>query len=257
MAALSGFYEVSGWPDRAPAPPYGAYTDFIVPRLAATALLAALDHQRRTGEGQYLDVSQFEASLHFAAPALLDFEMSGTVAGRVGNAADHAAPHGAYPCAGDDRWLAVSVRGDAAWQAFAAVLERPAWLADPRFASHALRVEHRDVLDALVADATRARDATALMAALQGAGIAAGIVQSALDLHACPVLDGWGFFRWLEHPARPPAPYAGHALRLDATPGRLRHAAPTYGEHTRLVLAEILGMSDAEIARLVDAKIAW
>ena len=92
MAALSGFYEISGWPDRAPAPPYGAYTDFIVPRLAATALLAAIDHQRRTGEGQYLDVSQFEASLHFLAPALLQHSLDGTVARRDGNASDHAAP---------------------------------------------------------------------------------------------------------------------------------------------------------------------
>ena len=257
MAALSGFYEVSGWPDRSPAPPYGAYTDFIVPRLAATALLAAIDHQRRTGEWQYLDVSQFEASLHFVAPALLDFELSGTVAGRAGNAADHAAPHGAYPCAGDDRWIAVSVRGDDEWRRFADVLDRRAWLADPRFATHAERVESAAALDALVADATRTWDAGALMAALQTAGIAAGVVQSALDLHGCPVLAGWGFFEWLEHPARPPAPYAGHALRLAETPGRLRHAAPTYGEHAKLVLGEILGMSDAEIERLIEQKIAW
>ena len=257
MAALSGFYEVSGWPDRDPAPPYGAYTDFVVPRLAATALLAAIDHQRRTGEGQYLDVSQFEASLHFMAPALLDREMTGTVAGRFGNAADHAAPHGAYPCAGDDRWLAVSVRGDAAWRAFATVLERPEWLADPRFATHAARVAAAEALDAAIAGATRGCDATALMAALQKAGVAAGVVQSALDLHACPVLGGWGFFEWLEHPARPPAPYAGHALRLAGTPGRLRRAAPAYGEHNRLVLGGILGLSDAEIDRLVEAKIVW
>jgi benzylsuccinate CoA-transferase BbsF subunit len=257
MAALSGFYEVSGWPDRGPAPPYGAYTDFIVPRLAATALLAAIDHRRRTGEGQYLDVSQFEASLHFMAPALLDRETTGSVAGRVGNAADHAAPHGAYACAGEDRWLAVSVRGDAEWRAFAGVLDRPEWLADPRFTTHDARVEHAAALDALVGEVTRDRDAAALMAGLQAAGLAAGVVQSALDLHACPVLAGWGFFQWLQHPERPPAPYAGHALRLDATPGRLRRAAPACGEHTRLVLAEVLGMSDVEIARLVDEKIAW
>src|SRR5262249_5570753 len=147
MAALSGFYEVTGWPDRAPAPPYGAYTDFIVPRLAATALLAAVDHQRRTGEGQYLDVSQFEASLHFLAPALLEHSLAGTVAGRGGNGSDHAAPHGAYPCAGDDRWIAVSVRGEAEWRTFAGALDRPAWLAEPRFATHASRVAAADALD--------------------------------------------------------------------------------------------------------------
>jgi crotonobetainyl-CoA:carnitine CoA-transferase CaiB-like acyl-CoA transferase len=257
MAALSGFYEISGWPDRAPAPPYGAYTDFIVPRLAATALLAAIDHQRRTGEGQYLDVSQFEASLHFLAPALLQHALDGTVARRDGNASDHAAPHGAYPCAGDDRWIALGVRGDAEWRAFCRVMDRVEWETDARFATHAARVAAREALDALVAATTAAWDVHELTARLQAAGVAAGPVASALDLHADPVLAGWGFFEWLEHPDRPPAPYEGHALRLAETPGRLRTAAPALGEHTALVFRELLGMPDAEIARLVDAKIAW
>ena len=257
MAALSGFYQVSGWPDRAPAPPYGAYTDFIVPRLAATVLLAAIDHQRRTGEGQYIDLSQFEASLHFLAPALLDHELAGTVATRAGNRSDHAAPHGAYPCAGDDRWIAVSVRGDREWRVFCEVLRRPEWLDDRRFTSHADRVAAADALDAMIAQFTRPEDARELMDRLQSAGIAAGVVQSALDLHADPVLAGWGFFQWLEHPARPPAPYEGHALRLDETPGKLRHAAPTLGEHTALVLREILDFSEEEIARLADEKVTW
>jgi crotonobetainyl-CoA:carnitine CoA-transferase CaiB-like acyl-CoA transferase len=257
MAALSGFSEVSGWKDRAPAPPYGAYTDFIVPRLAAAALLAAVDHQRRTGEGQYLDVSQFEASLHFLAPALLDHDLSGRVASRSGNAADHAAPYGAYPCAGEDRWLALSVRGDDEWRALCEILGRPEWLADARFASHAGRVAAAEALDAALAEATCTEDASALMARLQAAGVAAGVVQSALDLHSDPVLTGWGFFEWLEHPERAPSPYEGHALRLSDTPGRLRRAAPTLGEHTGLVLRELLGMTDEEIARLVDTKVAW
>jgi crotonobetainyl-CoA:carnitine CoA-transferase CaiB-like acyl-CoA transferase len=257
MAALSGFYEISGWPDRPPAPPYGAYTDFIVPRLAATALLAAIDHQRRTGEGQYLDVSQLEASLHFLAPALLDHDLSGTVAGRVGNRADHAAPHGAYPCAGDDRWIAISVPGDDAWRALCDVLGRPAWVADPRFASHAARCAAASTLDDLLAAATASEEADDLARRLQAVGVAAGVVQSCLDLHADPVLAGWGFFQWLQHPERPAAPYEGHALRLAETPGKLRWPAPTLGEHSRLVLCEVLGMTDDEITRLGDAKILW
>ena len=257
VAALSGFYEIAGWADRAPAPPYGAYTDYVVPRLAATALLAAVDHQRRTGEGQHLDVSQLEAALHFLAPALLDYELTGRVATRAGNRSDHAAPHGAYPCAGDDRWIALSVRGDAEWRALSAVLARPAWLAEARFATHAARVADAEALDALVAEATRSHDASELVGRLQAAGIAAGVVESALDLHADPALAGWGFFQWLEHPARPAAPYEGHALRLEATPGRLRWAAPALGEHTALVLREVLGMTEGEIARLIDERVAW
>jgi crotonobetainyl-CoA:carnitine CoA-transferase CaiB-like acyl-CoA transferase len=149
------------------------------------------------------------------------------------------------------------VRGDAEWQALCRVLDRPAWRTDPRFATHADRLANADDLDALVAGTTREREARELMECLQAAGIAAGVVQSALDLHADPTLAGWGFFQWLEHPARPPAPYEGHALRLADTPGRLRWAAPTLGEHTTVVLREILGMSEAEVARLIEAKIAW
>ena len=261
MAALSGFYEISGWPDRPPAPPYGAYTDFVVPRLAVTALLAAIDHQRRTGEGQHLDVSQFEASLHFLAPALIEFALNGAVATRNGNRAEHAAPHGVYPCAGEqsdaDRWIAVSVRDTTEWRAFCAVLGRPEWGEEARFATHADRVAAADALDTLITAVTRTEDARVLMDRLQAAGIAAGVVQSALDLHADPVLAGWGFFEWLEHPARPPAPYEGHALRLDATPGRLRRAAPALGEHTTLVLKEVLGFSEEEVGRLIEEKIAW
>jgi crotonobetainyl-CoA:carnitine CoA-transferase CaiB-like acyl-CoA transferase len=126
-----------------------------------------------------------------------------------------------------------------------------------RFGTHAARVAAGEELYAFVGSATRSRDARELMDRLQAAGIAAGVVQSCLDLHADPVLAGWGFFQWLEHPARPPAPYEGHALRLEATPGRLRWAAPTLGEHTAVVLRDILGMDEAEIARLVEEKIAW
>ena len=85
MASLSGYYHISGWPDRDPAPPYGAYTDFIAPRFAATVLMAALDYRRRTGKGQYIDLAQYEASLHFLAPAILDYQVNGRVLGREGN----------------------------------------------------------------------------------------------------------------------------------------------------------------------------
>src|SRR5207244_3260444 len=163
---------------------------------------------------------------HFLAPALLDHQLSGRVAGREGNRSDHAAPHGAYPCAGEDRWIALSVSGEDEWGAFCTALGHPEWPADPRFASHAARIA--------------AADALGRMDRLQSAGIAAGVVQSCLDLHADPVLAGWGFFQWLEHPARPAAPYEGHSLRLDETPGRLRWAAPRLGEHTALVLREVL-----------------
>src|SRR6185436_14993014 len=113
--ALCGYYRVTGWPDRAPVGPFGAYTDYFSPPCALTALLAALDHRRRTGEGQYLDFSQAESSLLGLAPALLDYEVNRRIATANGNDDADFAPHGVYPAAGDDAWVAIAVTGDEQW----------------------------------------------------------------------------------------------------------------------------------------------
>src|SRR5262245_44779518 len=112
-ASVCGFYEVTGWDDRAPGGPFNAYTDTIAPRFLATALVAALDHRRRTGEGQYIDGAQMEAALHFLGPELLEAQVTGKNARRAGNEAPGAAPHDAYPCAGEDEWCAIAVETDA------------------------------------------------------------------------------------------------------------------------------------------------
>src|ERR1700756_90149 len=129
MAALSGYYHVSGYSSgEPPCPPYGAYTDFIAPRFSACALLAALDYRRRTGRGQYIDMSQYEAALHNLAPALVDYFSSGRVAGPAGNRSECYAPHGAYRCAdvdGHERWLALAVANDEEWRGMLAVLGNP------------------------------------------------------------------------------------------------------------------------------------
>ncbi|MDO8491721.1 MAG: CoA transferase, partial [Dehalococcoidia bacterium] len=104
MASLAGISQFMGWPDREPAIIYGAYTDSIVPRFAASAIVAALDYRRRTGKGQHLDLSQFETSLSFVAPAILDYTVNEKEGQRMGNRCVYAAPHGAYPCRGHDRW---------------------------------------------------------------------------------------------------------------------------------------------------------
>ena len=126
-AAVSGFHEITGWPDRSPAGPYLAYTDYVSPRFAALAVAATVDHARRTGQGQYVDIAQAEAALQMLAPALLAYELEGRVAGRAGNADPHCAPHGVYPAgpAGEDRWVAIACGDDAQWQALAVALGRP------------------------------------------------------------------------------------------------------------------------------------
>src|SRR5215813_4286291 len=109
-AAISGFFSLTGWPDRPPAGPFGAYTDYVAPRFTAVAILAALDYRRRTGHGQYIDQSQAEASTHFLTPAILDYSANARSLSREGNFDAHQAPHGVYPAAGEDRWAAIVCR---------------------------------------------------------------------------------------------------------------------------------------------------
>src|SRR5271155_3633585 len=124
MAALSGFYYISGYGPGSCTPPYGAYTDFIAPRFSAFALLAALDYRRRAGQGQYIDMSQYECAMQNLAPALIDYQASGRVLGPQANASKRYAPHGAYRCAdedGNERWIAIAVASDEDWRAMIAV----------------------------------------------------------------------------------------------------------------------------------------
>ena len=123
-AAIAGFQAITGWPDRPPCGPWIAYTDTIAPRFVTTILAAALDRRRRTGEGCFVDLAQLEASLHFLGPELLDLQVNGRLATRLGNRSPYAAPQGCYACAGDDRWVAVGVDTDDQWRKLCGALGR-------------------------------------------------------------------------------------------------------------------------------------
>jgi crotonobetainyl-CoA:carnitine CoA-transferase CaiB-like acyl-CoA transferase len=252
-AALAGFVELAGWPDRPPAGPFGAYTDYVAPKFIAAALLAALDHRRRTGEGQYIDLSQAEASIHFLTPAVLDYTVNGRVQTRMGNRSLTEAPHGVYPCAGEDRWVAIACADEAQWRALCAVSGHPEWAVDPRFATLADRIAHADALDALVAAWTAPRDVEEVERLLQGAGVPVHRVATSADCFADPQLAHRGHFVTLEHPELGPVPVENSRLRLSRTPARIAWPGPTYGQHNDQVLREILGLSDADIVRLVTA----
>ena len=129
-AAISGFYEVTGWDDRPPGGPFNAYTDVIAPHFLAATVAAALDHRRRTGEGQYIEQSQMETALHFLAPEFLDFQVNGVVPRRCGNDSAFAAPHNVYPTQGRDQWIAIAVESDEQWSALCGVMGNPDWAAE-------------------------------------------------------------------------------------------------------------------------------
>jgi benzylsuccinate CoA-transferase BbsF subunit len=259
LSGLAGFYSVTGWPDGEPAMIYGAYTDFVAAAFGTMAVLAALDHRRRTGQGQWIDLSQLEAGLQFLAVALLEEAVHGRTGGwggRRGNADATACPHGIYPCAGVERWVALAVESLAEWHALAGLLGRPDWAADARLDTAAGRRDHASAIDAAIAGWTGARSAEEAAETLQRHGIAAGLVASCADLHADPQLRHAGFFVGVEHPVLGSAPLEGHGFGLPDCPPAWRRA-PLWGEHTEAVFGEWLGLGRDEVARLREAKVLW
>ncbi len=252
MGGLTGFYAVTGWPDRDAALVYGAYTDFIAQRFCAAALMAAIDHQRRTGEGQHVDVSQLECSINLLGPALLERSVNGVVTGRQGNRDRHAVPHGIYPCRpeGDgpegERWLAMACEDDGQWQALLDVLGRPEWATGEHLETAEGRRRHEDELDAQLARWTAPHGVGELVRRLQPV-VAAAPVLSPDALHDDPQLQHLGYFVTLEHPVMGRQRYNGMQARLSVTPGRLRKAAPCVGEDTIYVLEELLGCTEDEV----------
>ena len=248
-AAFAGFYELAGWPDRDPAGPFGAYTDYIAPRYNAAAILAALEHRRRTGEGQHVDLSQAEAALHFLAPAILDLSVNGCCATRDGNRDREMAPHGVYPCAGEDRWVAIAVRDDRDSRELFAAIGRPE-LAGNFWHSGARHAEASRI-EALVSEWTRQHPMEEVEALLQARGVPASAVQNSPECVRDPQLRHRGHFVELPHPAKGRTVVEGSRFHLSRTPARIEGPAPSYGLDNQWVLSELLGYDDERIAGLV------
>jgi benzylsuccinate CoA-transferase BbsF subunit len=253
IGALSGLHHLSGLPDKLPAGTGTNYPDHMPnPCHGVFALLAALRHRRRTGEGQNIDIAQTEPTIALLASAVLDYTVNGRNRGREGNDHHCAAPHGVYPCSGKDRWIAIAVTQDAQWQALARVLGSPAWMTDPAFAHRAARHAARREIDSRLANETRGQDVVNLMTLLQEAGVPAGAVQDAADLiDRDPQLAHRGHWVKLDHPEMGKTIYNAPPYRFSRSEVGLRRAAPLLGEHTLEVLDEILGMPEDEGRRLI------
>lgn len=255
LADLIGFGHLTGWPDRAPVSPPGAYTDFISPYYAVSAIMAALHYRRRTGKGQYLEISQYEAGVHFVAPLVMDWFVHGRQLTRDGNRCPGVAPHGVYRCSGHERWCAITVFTEEEWQSLCNVMGQPDMACDPRFVTMMARWHNRGILDQLIESWTMEHAAEEVMMLLQEAGIAAGIVSNGQDVNEDPQLNGRGFYRELSHPEIGTHRYLMPPFRLSKTPGEPRMPAPCLGQHNEYVYREILGMSDEEFVQLLNEGI--
>ena len=250
IQAFSGITYLTSFRGKPPLGLGTSYADHIAGLMACLALLGALEYRQRTGEGQYIDVSQVEAMASLSGDAILDYTVNGRQVKPVGNSSTEAAPHGVYRCGGDDRWCAIAVFSDDEWRGFKRALGNPPWMEDKRFATLSGRLENTEGLDRLVEGWTSEHTAEEVMALLQEQGVAAGVVQDASDLAEDPQLKVRGFFIELDHPELGKTISDAVPIRLSDTPARYIRAAPVLGQDNDYVYGELLGMSEDELAQL-------
>ena len=248
--AISGVYDLCGWPEDQPTPIETMYTNFVSPKFGVTAIMAALEYRRRTGRGQYLDQSQVEVGVQMIAPLLMDWTSNGQLAQRTGNRIVEAAPHGVYRCAGEDRWVAIGVFTDEQWAGLCRVKGMPSGLADEKFETMVGRKRHEDELDAMIEGWTREHTPEEAEALLQAEGTPASVVANSKDTRENVQLNHRGFFRKFTHSVIGEHTYRGPAFRLSKTPDS-QFQGPAMGEHNFEVCA-LLGLSDEEIAQAIE-----
>ena len=249
-AGMAGMIGYEGGPPAVTGP---TYPDPVGALNAAAAVLIALLHRQASGVGQHVEVPQVEAGMQFIGEHILHALEIGEGPVRRGNRVDWAAPHDAFPAAGDDEWIAVAATNDTAWRALCAAIGRADLAADPRLADLAGRQAHEDAIGEAISDWTRQQDKHAAAALLQACGVAAAPVQHGGDGATSPYLHARGYFTDLVHSNIGPVVQEGLPFHLTATPGSDRFAAPCLGEHTHRVLSQIGGLSNTEIAALEAA----
>lgn len=262
VQAVSGLSFISGLPGREPSGWGLSYMDNQAAFYNSAAILMAIRHRMRTGEGTEIDVSAVETGISLLGPVLLDVTVNGRVTRGpdypTGNRLEHppAAPHGVYPASGEDRWVAIAVFSDEEWSRFADAIGRPAWTADERFASQQSRWENQDALDEAIANWTSQRDRHEVTKLLQDAGVRAGAVQNAQDLNeADPQLAHRGVFFQMDHPVIGEARFEGVPVRFDGMSADNWRSGPLLGEDNEYVFKNLLGIGDDELAELAASGV--
>jgi crotonobetainyl-CoA:carnitine CoA-transferase CaiB-like acyl-CoA transferase len=254
IEALSGMSTLSGFSGRGCTVTQYAYPDGLSALHGLVAVMAALEHRARTGEGQAINLSQFESTVAAIGPDMMQALATGREPRKLANGSLLRAPHGCYRCRGDDRWCVLVVMNDAEWAAFCNAVGRPEWIADERFATVAARIANADALDAGIEAWTRERSPEDVMQRLQAVGIAAAVVQTVEDQYtADPQLAARGFFEEIEHRKKGSVVATGIPLGLTGTPGRTGRAGASIGEDNDAVFRELLGLTPDEFQGYVDA----
>jgi crotonobetainyl-CoA:carnitine CoA-transferase CaiB-like acyl-CoA transferase len=250
LHALSGLTSLTSFEKDAPIGPGYAYADIVAGLYAALAVLAALEFRDRTGQGQYIDLSEYEAICTLMGPSLLDALLNDKEILPEGNCPDDiaAAPYGCYPCSGTDRWCVIAVSNEEEWQSLCRALGHPDWIEEDRFATGAKRNENRKELDEFLAKWTAQYTAEEVVSLLQDAGVSSGVVQNAEDLSTDPQLLAGRFFVQLDHPVLGKTVSDRSPIRFEEDFSVGWKVAPQLGEDNRYVFLELLGLTESELA---------
>jgi len=253
---LSGLSALTGYKGFPPMHAGFSYADPNAGVHGAFAVISALFHRAKTGEGQYIDMSQWECAIDLLAEGILEYTMNGREPERVGNRDPQMAPHGIFKCLDlpekildqtVDQWVSIICADDAEWARLARAIGKPELANDPRFATLAARKRNEDALEAIVSEWTAKRKVADVVTAIQSAGVAAAACADAKYLSEDPNLNQRGYFVYSEHPKVGVRQHCGIPWRMSATPCEVKSAGPVLGQHTNEVMTGLLGYSAAEV----------
>ena len=250
IEALSGLAHLSGYEGGPPHKTGIAYPDPLAGVAAAAAVALALWDRRRTGHGQYIELAQRENMISVVGEFVVAFSLNGREPPRRGNRHSSMAPHGCYPCKGDDHWLTIACENDAQFAALCVVIGLPKLARDERFSDVVSRYRNQDALDDIIAAWSRDRTKEEAAEALQAAGVPAMPVLSVPEVFADEHLRAREFFEPVSHAIAGAWDVDGVHWRMSETPAHVRLPAPAFAEHNDYVFGEVLGLSEEEIAQL-------
>ena len=254
LHAFSGLNDVTGYEGEEPGTLGGTFSDPVTGATMALAILGALWYRKRTGKGQYIDLSMAETTMAQIPEFFMDYSVNGRLSGPQGNREEGSAPHNSYPCK-DGEWLAIAVRDQQEWEALCVAIGEPEWTKDPLFSDQYCRWNNRQELDKLIQVWTRQQTASEAMTSLQRAGVPAGVCYNSKGIFEDPHHNARGMFVELEQEIVGRKPIVRLPWLLNPGPNGRYFPAPMLGEHNDLVFRDLLGLSEAEMEDLRTSKV--
>jgi benzylsuccinate CoA-transferase BbsF subunit len=251
---VSGLAEITGYPD---GPPLSvlSWGDPVAAHHGAFALLAALHERKKTGQGQFIELSQWESLICLSPESILEYTLNGRIMTRQGNRHETMAPHNSYKCREPLSYITIAVSNDEEWKALCRVMENPAWADEEKFSGALSRWENQEEMDAYIEEWTMGFSSYELTERLQEAGVAAFPSLSNRGVVEDPHLKARGFFEEWDHPEVGWRKYDGILWKMSKTPGRINRRAPNVGEHNQYIFGELLGLTQEEIDQLMEERV--